>query len=168
MAMAVRLSLTLFNFRSSSGCASVTFLRSARALFASAVIFSFLGHSLLGIVVILLVERRSPVGNPTLRSRSQSILMELTECQSPLESRRITQVNRPKSSECRNAASQTKRLFALIRNAIILPHAQPAGSFLRSDSHRATRDFRVRRGSLGRTCNSAGIKPKSDKLTNSG
>jgi len=74
--------------------------------------------------------------------------MELTECQSPLESRRITQVNCPKSSECRNAASQTKRLFALIRNAIILPHVQPARSFVRSDSQRASRDFRVRRGSL--------------------
>src|SRR6266446_7167433 len=60
MAMAVRLSLTLFSFRSRSGCASVTFLRSARALFASAVILSCLGHLLLGIVVILLVERRSP------------------------------------------------------------------------------------------------------------
>ncbi len=31
--------------------------------------------------VILLVERRSPVTNPTLRSRSRSILVELTGCQ---------------------------------------------------------------------------------------
>src|SRR6266496_5352439 len=53
MAMAVRVSLTLFSFRSSSGFSLVTFSRSARALFASAAILSFLGHSLLGIVVIL-------------------------------------------------------------------------------------------------------------------
>src|SRR6266700_1048666 len=82
MAMAVRLSLTLFRFRSSSGCASVTFLRSARALFACASILVL--HSVflsLGIVVILLVERRSPVWNPTLQSRPRRILMELTECQ---------------------------------------------------------------------------------------
>src|SRR5260370_33656091 len=103
MAMAVTLSLTLFRFESSSGCASVTFLRSARVLFASAVIFSFLGHSLLGIVLSSSSSDEAPFANPTLRSRSRSILVELTECQQPLpiplkgalivplrESRRIT------------------------------------------------------------------------------
>ena len=79
---------------------------------------------------------------PRFKVVLKRILMESTECQSPLESRRITQVNCPKSSECRNAGSQTKRrLFALIRNAIILPHAQPARSFPRSDSHLSNSRF---------------------------
>src|SRR6266581_7389499 len=56
--MAVRLSSTLFRSRTSSGCASVTFLRSALALFASAVILSWLGHLWLGIVVIPFFKQR--------------------------------------------------------------------------------------------------------------
>src|SRR5438046_4206968 len=71
--MAVRLSSTLFRSRTSSGCASVTFLRSALALFASAVILSWLGHLWLGVVVIPFFKQRSLGESEALGSYTQRI-----------------------------------------------------------------------------------------------
>jgi hypothetical protein len=39
---------------------------------------------LLGIVVILLVEQRSPIGNPTLQVVLEEILIESRKCQSAI------------------------------------------------------------------------------------